>query len=219
MMAKLLLSGVTMMATLVVIWQASPAGLAGRRRRAAGRHGTGLRGRDHPHRPDSVIAEGRLVTYPGAEVVVAAELAGTIVTLPVREKSIVRKGDLIAELESDELRASRDEALARIEEAEAEIRFYEREVERRRVLIARRAASDVELDTNLRGLDVSRARRRAAIAARRPPRRPDRQDADHRPRSTASSSPGSPIPARPSMHRRADGHPRRPAPRPRRGRG
>ena len=106
------------------------------------------------------------MTYPGAEVVVATELAGTIVRLPVREKSTVRKGDLIAELGSDELRASRDEAVARVEEADAEARFYEREVERRRVLIARRSASDVELDTNLRGLDVSRARRRAAIAAR-----------------------------------------------------
>ncbi len=114
-----------------------------------------------------MIAEGRLVTYPGAEVVMATELAGTIVQLPVRENSVVRKGDLIAELQSDELRASRDEAIARIEEAEAEIRFYEREVERRRVLIARRAASDVELDTNQRGLDVSRARHRAAVAARR----------------------------------------------------
>ncbi len=39
-------------------------------------------------------------------------------------------------------------------------------MERRRVLIARGAASDVELESNQRGLDVSRARRRAAIAAR-----------------------------------------------------
>jgi hypothetical protein len=45
------------------------------------------------------------------------------------------------------------------------MRFYEREVGRRRVLIARRSASDVERDTNLRRLDVSWARRRAAITA------------------------------------------------------
>jgi RND family efflux transporter MFP subunit len=168
MTAKLLLTALTTTTMLAVVCRVGPA--------SWGTPATGIvagarspSGSESP--PDRVVAEGRLVTYPGAEVVVAAELAGTVVRLPVREKSTVRKGDLIAELGSDELRASRDEAAARVEEAEAEARFYEREVERRRVLIARRSASDVELDTNLRGLDVSRARRRAAIAAR------DRYDA------------------------------------------
>lgn len=163
MIAKLFLSGLTMLAMLIVVSQTGPAR---RGPMTSGlRDGPGPRtGPEHP--ADRIVAEGRLVTYPGAEVVVAAEIAGTIVRLPVREKSIVRKGDLIAEFGSEELRASREEAMARIEEAEAEARFYEREVERRRVLIARRSASDVELDTNQRGLDVSRARRRAAIAAR-----------------------------------------------------
>ncbi len=77
-----------------------------------------------------------------------------------------RKGDLIAELGSGDLQAARDEALARIEEADAEIRFFEREVDRRRALLARRSASDVEVDSNQRALDVARARRRAATAAR-----------------------------------------------------
>jgi multidrug resistance efflux pump len=92
-----------------------------------------------------VRAEGRLVTYPGAEVVIATELAGLIVRLPVQEKSVVRKGDLIAELKSDELQAWRAEAHARIEEAGADIRFFEREVQRTRGLISRRAASDVAI--------------------------------------------------------------------------
>jgi HlyD family secretion protein len=167
MTAKLALSGMTMMATLVVLWQVSQAGWI----RPPARPPEARSTTDGPgvgnHRPESVIAEGRLVTYPGAEVVIATELGGTIVQLPVRENAAIGKGDLIAELPSDELRASRDEVVARIEEAEAEIRFYEREVERRRVLISRRAASDVELDTNQRGLDVARARHRAAVAARR----------------------------------------------------
>lgn len=163
MTTKLLLTGVSMVTLLIVIGGVGPA--------RWGPQATGIGARPEPRavpepQAEGVVAEGRLVTYPGAEVVVAAELAGTVLRLPVREKSVVRRGDLIAELGSDELKASRDEALARIEEAEAEIRFYEREVERRRILIARRSASDVELDTNQRGLDVSRARRRAAIAAR-----------------------------------------------------
>lgn len=157
MTAKLLLTGVSTVGVLVLIGQfgaggpviTAPVSRAGSRPEVA-----------------QVVAEGRLVTYPGAEVVVGTETGGRIIRLPVREQSVVRAGDLVAELGSDELRASRDESDARVDESEAEIRFYEREVERRRVLIARRSASDVELDANQRGLDVARARRRAAIAAR-----------------------------------------------------
>ena len=57
--------------------------------------------------------------------------------------------------------------MARIDEAEAEIRFYEREVQRSRGLVTRRAASDVELETNQRGLATARARQRAANASLR----------------------------------------------------
>lgn len=163
MAAKLLLLVAAMAATLAVIVQANRS--AGVRRESSHSSGSGA-SFVTTRRADSVLAEGRVVTYPGAEVVVAAELAGTIVRLVVQEKSIVRKGDLIAELRSDDLRASREEAVAKIDEAEAEVQFYEREVERRRVLIARQAASDVELDTNQRGLRIARARRQAAIAAR-----------------------------------------------------
>ena len=57
-----------------------------------------------------VIADGRLVAYPGAEVVIATELAGKIIRLPVQELSVVHRGDLLVELQSDDLRESRDEA-------------------------------------------------------------------------------------------------------------
>jgi multidrug efflux pump subunit AcrA (membrane-fusion protein) len=80
------------------------------------------RGRPSAH----VTAEGRVVAYDGAEIVLGTEVAGLIVRLNVKEKSAVRAGDLIAELNSTELRASRAEAEARITEAEADIRFYER---------------------------------------------------------------------------------------------
>src|SRR2546430_2456327 len=119
MSAKILWSGVGMVLTLVVIWQAGQAGWV---RPPAPRAGSGpaANGPGSPRvRPDSVIAEGRLVTYPGAEVMIATELAGMIVSLPVQEKSVVGKGELIAELKSDELQAASAEALARIEEAEA----------------------------------------------------------------------------------------------------
>ncbi|HEX6861453.1 MAG TPA: hypothetical protein VF414_01485, partial [Thermoanaerobaculia bacterium] len=43
-----------------------------------------------PIQDERVVAEGRLVTYPGAEVVVATELPGVVVRLLVDEKDRVR---------------------------------------------------------------------------------------------------------------------------------
>jgi HlyD family secretion protein len=116
--------------------------------------------------PPRVAAEGRVVAYPGAEVVVGTEVAGLIVRLTVKEKSAVRAGDLIAELNSADLRASRAEADARVAEAEADIRFYDREVRRDQALLAKHATTPQNLDVNVRGLELARARRDAALAGR-----------------------------------------------------
>jgi HlyD family secretion protein len=113
-----------------------------------------------------VAAEGRVAPYPGAEVVVGTEVAGLIVRLTAKEKSAVRAGDLIAELNSADLRASRAESHARVAEAEADIRFYEREVRRDQALLAKHATTPQNLDVNLRGLELARARRSAATAGR-----------------------------------------------------
>jgi RND family efflux transporter MFP subunit len=118
---------------------------------------------DPAERP-RVIAEGRVVAYPGAEVVVGTEAAGRIVRLEVLEKSVVRKGDVIAELNADDLKASLAESVARASEAEADFRFFDREARREESLIARRAGTPQNLDVNRRGLDAARARRAAATA-------------------------------------------------------
>ncbi len=111
-----------------------------------------------------VAAEGRVVAYPGAEVVVGTEVAGLIVRLVAKEKSAVRAGDVIAELNSADLRASRAESDARVAEAEADIRFYDREVRRDQALLAKHATTPQNLDVDLRGLESARARRAAAVA-------------------------------------------------------
>ena len=113
-----------------------------------------------------VAAEGRIVAYPGAEVVVGTEVAGRIIRLTVKEKSAVRAGDLIAELNSADLRASRAEADARVAEAEADIRFYDREVRRDQALLAKHATTPQNLDVDVRGLELARARRDATLAGR-----------------------------------------------------
>jgi RND family efflux transporter MFP subunit len=114
--------------------------------------------------PSRVVAEGRLVAYPGAEVVVSTEAVGRIVRLEVVEKSVVHKGDLIAELNADDLRADLAETAARVAEAGADIRFYEREVRREESLIARRAGTAQTLDADRRSLETALARRAAALA-------------------------------------------------------
>ncbi len=85
-------------------------------------------------RPREDAAEGRVVAYPGAQAVVGTDLAGTIVHLDVQEKEKVRKGQLLAELRSDDYRAALSEAKARIVEADADIRLAGAEVDRVRSL-------------------------------------------------------------------------------------
>jgi len=94
--------------------------------------------------PDAITAEGRVVAYPGGEVTVGTEVLGTIINMPVREKSAVHKGDLLAELRSDAVRASFRKANVALVEAEAGLRS-EQELLRRELLLptfANRASGD-----------------------------------------------------------------------------
>lgn len=117
-----------------------------------------------PARPSGVAAEGRVVTYPGADVVVGTERAGRLVSVRIEEGQSVKKGDLLAELESDELRASLAEAQARVSEAEAEIRLAEASLKRREQLVAQQIAAPNDLDQARRDIEIARARRETALA-------------------------------------------------------
>jgi RND family efflux transporter MFP subunit len=119
-----------------------------------------------PAEAPRVIAEGRVAAYPGAEVVVGTEVAGRIVRLQVRELQRVKQGELIAELNAADLKAGVREAEARIAEAEADIRFYTREVNRRSHLATRGSASMWELDSDTHALETAQARRASAEAQR-----------------------------------------------------
>jgi HlyD family secretion protein len=116
-------------------------------------------------RLNRVIAEGRLVAYPGAEVVVATELPGVVVRLTVDEKDRVRKGQLIAELKADDLRAGLSESRARIQEAEADIRFAEVDLERAERLLAEKVGTQDAADRARRNRDAASARKETAVAA------------------------------------------------------
>ena len=130
------------------------------------------RRRDPEHRqpddPPIILAEGHVAAYPGAEVVVGAELAGTITRVLVQEKSAVHKGDLLVEFRGDEIRASAEEAVARVAEADAELSLIEQE--QARVESASRAASRAQAEAKDRlkaRWTAAKARRAAAVAGYR----------------------------------------------------
>jgi RND family efflux transporter MFP subunit len=111
-----------------------------------------------------VAAEGRVVTYPGAEVQVAAERTGRLVRVAVVEGQKVKKGDLLAEIDADELRAALLAARARVSEAEAEIRLAEANLGRRRQLVGEEVLAAYDLDQANRDIEIARARRETAAA-------------------------------------------------------
>ncbi|WP_165922958.1 efflux RND transporter periplasmic adaptor subunit [Sulfurirhabdus autotrophica] len=114
-----------------------------------------------------IIAEGRVVTYPGAEIVVSAEQSGVVVKLPVDEKMSVKKGDLIAELETDELRAMLAESRAKIREAEATLQLAKIEVERYKLLFQKQMGTKQNLDRAVHDHKAALARLATAQAAAR----------------------------------------------------
>jgi HlyD family secretion protein len=111
-----------------------------------------------------VVAEGRVVAYPGARVEVGTDLAGTLVRVYVRENQAVRKGELLAELRSDDHRAALAEARARVAEADAEIRLAESDLGRARTLWNEAVGSLQTLDRAERDLQTATARRATAAA-------------------------------------------------------
>jgi len=114
-----------------------------------------------------VRAEGRVAAYPGAEVAVSTEVSGTIARLYVQEKSVVRKGDLIAELSADVERAAAEEARARTGEADADLALLESEVSRQERRHASGAATAQALERAEHDRDAARARRALAAATTR----------------------------------------------------
>jgi HlyD family secretion protein len=111
-----------------------------------------------------VVAEGRVVTYPGAEVTVGSDVAGTIDRLNVEEKQQVRAGEVIAILRADDTRAALAVARARVGEAQADTRLFEAEVARAKHLFQEDVGSKQAWDKADRDLDSARARAASASA-------------------------------------------------------
>ena len=109
-----------------------------------------------------ILAEGRLTTYPGAQVVLSSEVNGVVTNILVAEKSRVQAGELIAEIQADDVYASWEEARARRAEIESETALAALEVKRGRSLAQTGAITPQELDRLEKALDTLQARRTTA---------------------------------------------------------
>jgi RND family efflux transporter MFP subunit len=114
--------------------------------------------------PVRLVAEGRVVAYPGREVVVGTDFAGTLDRVAVEEKQRVLKGDVLAEVRSDEERAALAESRARLAEAEADLRLAESEIARARQLLEGKVGTKQAVDRAERDRDAAAARRETARA-------------------------------------------------------
>jgi HlyD family secretion protein len=117
------------------------------------------------HSRGRIIAEGRVVAYPGAEVTVGSEVVGTVISMPACEKGAVRKGDLLVELRADDVSASLREAHFRLIEAETGLRLMRARIQLDKILPALNGRMPQSADNRLDEHAAALARRDAAKAA------------------------------------------------------
>ena len=114
--------------------------------------------------PVDLVAEGQVVTYPGAQVTVGSDTGGTLATLEVQEKDSVRKGAVLATIKADDLRAALLQAKANVAESDADIRLDESELERAKHLWDDAVGPKQAFDKAARDLEAARAHRASAAA-------------------------------------------------------
>lgn len=110
-------------------------------------------------------AEGRMVTYPGAEVTVSTEIGGTLAHVAVEERGTVKKGDLLVEFEASEQQAAVAEARAHLAEALTGARFSGNEAARTRKLVASGALARASVDRSSHDRRAAGARATGAHAS------------------------------------------------------
>jgi RND family efflux transporter MFP subunit len=111
-----------------------------------------------------ILAEGRVVAYPGGEVTLAAELAGKLVKLDVKERDRVKQGDVVAELDVEEQLAALTEANARVREADGDILYLGKEKDRSELLFVQRVVAEAERDRSTHAARNAERRRASLLA-------------------------------------------------------
>lgn len=91
-------------------------------------------------------ADGRVVTRPGKEVHLSAELQARVVAVHVVEGQRVKKGELLAELDDREIRGALQEASGASAEAYARLRARRTDLKRTKALVESGALAPTEND-------------------------------------------------------------------------
>src|SRR6188768_2371422 len=113
---------------------------------------------------EGVAAEGRVVAYPGFEVTIGADAVGRLLRVNVEEGDLVRKGQVLAEIDASDLIASLDESKARLEEATAERHLAQLNADRKVKLFAEGVLPAFDRDAASRDVDITQARIETATA-------------------------------------------------------
>jgi HlyD family secretion protein len=111
-----------------------------------------------------VLAEGRVAAYPGSEVTLSSELAGKLLKLSVKERDVVKAGDVLGAVDVLEQRAALQEALARVKETDADIAYLRREKGRSQQLFSQNVVAQAELDRRTHDATSSERRRGSLLA-------------------------------------------------------
>ena len=114
--------------------------------------------------PPLVKATGILKPRIGAQVKVGSRVSGVVSRLHVRIGDTVRRGQVLAELDTRELAARRDQARAALAGAEAALQYARADVSRKQALRASELLSPADLDVAERSRDVAEQQRAEAAA-------------------------------------------------------
>lgn len=111
-----------------------------------------------------IVAEGRVVSYPGGEVTVGTDTYGIVEEVRFIENQQVQKGDVIAVIRANDVLAELGQAQARIKENAADISLNEQNYRRAANLFQQGALPRQGLDQAERDIMVSRAKRETLLA-------------------------------------------------------
>lgn len=112
----------------------------------------------------SVVATGIIKPQVGAEVKVGAQVSGIVKKLHVEIGSQVKKGEILAEIDSAPYLAKIRQAEAQKDLAETEKKYSGTEMSRIRQLLAKGYASEKDLETIQKQFDIAEANIRKADA-------------------------------------------------------
>lgn len=104
-----------------------------------------------------VLATGIIKPQTGAEVRIGAQVSGVVQRLHVSIGDRVKKGDLLAEIDPAQFIANRDQALAVLKNAKANLQYIETNASRQEQLYRDKVISDDVYDQTQRNLTMAQA--------------------------------------------------------------